>query len=284
MTTGDSIDLDAYLARIGYTGETEPTLAVLTALVMHHTTSIAFENIETVARRPPPLDLASLQRKMVRQSRGGYCFEQNTLFLGVLLALGFRVTGLAARVRRGFPPGFVGPRTHMLLAVDLPEGPHVVDVGFGGLTPTAPLAFRMDVGQATPNESFRLVAHGDEFLLQAAIAGGWEDVYQFSRQAQMAIDYEMGNWFTATRPGGMFSENLIVTQPSPGERRTLLNRYFTRRRRHQPVERQVLRERQEYEQILRDEFGLVVTEGDMDAIMALMAKHDPDKLYDARFA
>lgn len=280
----DPIDLAAYLTRIGYMGETTPSLSVLADLVAHHTAAIAFENIETVARRPPPLDLASLQRKMVHQPRGGYCFEQNTLFQGALRAAGFQVTGLAARVRRGFPPGFVGPRTHMLLLVDLPEGPHVADVGFGGLTPTAPLAFRMDTQQTTPNETCRLVARDDEFLLQAEIAGGWEDVYQFTLQPQLPIDYEMGNWFTATRPTAMFSENLIVTRPIPGERRTLLNRYFTRRRQNTPAERRVLRTRDEYQQILRDEFGLAVTEDDMDAVMALMARHDPDRPYDARFA
>lgn len=278
------IDPHAYFARIGYAGETQPNLAVLRALVTHHTAAIAFENVETVARRPPLLDLNSLQRKMIQQARGGYCFEHGTLFLGVLRAMGFQVTGLAARVRRGMPPGMVGPRTHMLLLVDLPDGRHIADVGFGGLTPTAPLAFRMDEEQATPNETYRLVAHNAEFMLQAAIAGAWEDVYLFSLQPQLPIDYEMGNWFTATRPNSMFQDNLLVTRPAPGERRTLFNRHFSRRRQAAPVERRVLRAREDYRQILRDEFGLAVAEADLDAMMTVMAKHDPDQPYDGRFA
>lgn len=39
--------------------------------------------------------------KLVRGRRGGYCYEHNTLFTLALEALGFRVTGLAARVVLG---------------------------------------------------------------------------------------------------------------------------------------------------------------------------------------
>ena len=144
-------------------GRVPASLALLRELVAHHSAAIAFENIDPLARRVPPLDLASVQRKLVTQRRGGYCYEQNTLFQGALLALGFQVTGLMARVRRGVPPHIMTPRSHMLLLVDLPEGPHLADVGYGALTPTAPLRLRADLEQATPNEVFRLGLIGDEF-------------------------------------------------------------------------------------------------------------------------
>ena len=124
-------DLDAYFARIGHSGPRAVSLTLLRELVAHHSAAIAFENIDPLARRVPPLDLASVQRKLVTQRRGGYCYEQNTLFQGALLALGFQVTGLMARVRRGVPPHIMTPRSHMLLLVDLPEGPHLADVGYG---------------------------------------------------------------------------------------------------------------------------------------------------------
>jgi len=44
------------------------------------------------------LDAPSLQQKLVRAGRGGYCFEQNLLQSHVLNGLGFKVSGLAARV------------------------------------------------------------------------------------------------------------------------------------------------------------------------------------------
>ena len=270
-------DLDAYFARIGYPGPRAASLTLLRELVAHHSAAIAFENIDPLARRVPPLDLASVQRKLVTQRRGGYCYEQNTLFQGALLALGFQVTGLMARVRRGVPPHIMTPRSHMLLLVDLPEGPHLADVGYGALTPTAPLRLRADLEQVTPNEVFRLGLIGDEFTLQAGIAGGWEDVYRFGLLPQLPIDYEAINWYTATRPNALFAENLVVTRPTPGVRRTLFNRQFSVRREGAVVERQVLRTRDDYQRVLADEFGLMLSDADMEAVMALMAKHDPDR-------
>lgn len=62
---GDDLDLEAYLSRIGFDGERAPTVATLRALVAAHTTSIPFENFEAVLGRPVPLDLETLQDKLV---------------------------------------------------------------------------------------------------------------------------------------------------------------------------------------------------------------------------
>src|SRR5438552_5613549 len=128
--TATGFALDAYLARIGYTGPREPTPAVLEAVHLAHATHIPFENLDIQLGRPILLDLASLQAKLVHGRRGGYCFEQNTLFAAALEQLGFRVTRLAARVRIGATR--LSPRTHMTLKVDVDEGSWLADVGFGG--------------------------------------------------------------------------------------------------------------------------------------------------------
>jgi N-hydroxyarylamine O-acetyltransferase len=58
---------------------------------------------------------------VVRGGRGGYCFEQNPLLKNLLNALGYRVTGLAARVLWNAPEGAITPRGHMPLRVDKGE-------------------------------------------------------------------------------------------------------------------------------------------------------------------
>jgi N-hydroxyarylamine O-acetyltransferase len=124
-----ALDLPAYLRRIGYAGGLEPSRATLEALHLAHATAIPFENLDILLGRPIRLDLASLQAKLVRGGRGGYCFEQNLLFAAVLEHLGFALTRLAARVR--LRADRVNPRTHMTLAVAV-EGERVLaDVGFG---------------------------------------------------------------------------------------------------------------------------------------------------------
>ena len=90
---------------------------------------IPFENLDIQLGRPIRLDLESIQSKLVRGRRGGYCYEQNSLFAAVLERIGFRVTTLAARVRKG--ASRVLPRTHMLLSVDAADSPWLADVGFG---------------------------------------------------------------------------------------------------------------------------------------------------------
>src|SRR6185295_14851436 len=104
-------DLDGYLARIGYDGPRRASHETLTALHEAHEAAIPFENLDILLGHPISIELAALQLKLVGGRRGGYCFEQNTLFRAVLEALGFRVTSLAARVRGG---GVLRPRTHML--------------------------------------------------------------------------------------------------------------------------------------------------------------------------
>src|SRR5690606_9164296 len=104
-----------------------------------HALSIPFENLDVLAKRPPQLDLASLQRKLVTNRRGGYCFEVNALFAAVLRELGFDVTTLIGRVRWMSPEEVDTARSHMLMRVELPEGSYLADVGFGGLTMTGPI-------------------------------------------------------------------------------------------------------------------------------------------------
>src|SRR6266702_8874091 len=98
---GDALDIEAYLARIGFPGERGPTVATLRALQFAHTTSIPFENLDSVLGRPVPLDLESLQDKLVRRRRGGYCYENVGLFAAALERLGFGVTALQGRVLMG---------------------------------------------------------------------------------------------------------------------------------------------------------------------------------------
>src|SRR5689334_9048986 len=134
-----AIDLDAYFERIGYTGAGTPTLDTLRVILLRHTEAIAFENLDPLLRRRVRLDAASLERKLVRDGRGGYCFEHNLLLRHALEGIGFAVTGLAARVIWNAPEGALRPRTHMLLRVQVEGTPYLADVGFGGQTLTGPL-------------------------------------------------------------------------------------------------------------------------------------------------
>ena len=191
-----------------------PTLATLQAIHARQPAAIPFEGLDPFLRRPVPLDLASLQTKLVSQRRGGYCFELNILMGAALEALGFSVTSLAGRVRWMAPADRPhSPRTHTLLRVDLEKGAYLADVGFGGHLLAGPIRLERDVEQTTPASVVRLVGTGETYMLQALLPKGWQDMYLFTLEPQHAIDYEVANWFTSTNPGSRFHASLLAERP-----------------------------------------------------------------------
>ena len=269
MTLGND-DLAAYLGRIGQAGPREPNLAALRAIVAGHAANIPFENIDVLLGRGVRLDPAALIDKLVRRRRGGYCFEHNTLLWAALGALGFAAEGLAARVVWLRPEGSIGPRTHMLLRVTLPEGAFLADVGFGGLTLTAPLSFASEAEQQTPHEPHRLVPRGDDLELQALLDDAWVPLYRLSPQAQLPIDYEVANWFTSTHPEGLFTNNLMCARPDPDCRYALLNDRLTIRRRRRPAERRRLAGSGELAAVLERDFRLATPPDEAARLWARM--------------
>lgn len=173
--TDMTLDLDGYFERIDYHGAAEPTLGVLQDLITAHTRTIPFENLDPLLGVPiDDLSPEALTDKLVRRLRGGYCYEQNGLMGYVLEELGFGVRRLGARVVWTLAPDApIGSQTHTLLAVTLPDGqqPYLVDVGFGGQTPTSPIRLETGTAQQTTLEPYRLQDRGDGLVLQALIRG-----------------------------------------------------------------------------------------------------------------
>lgn len=204
------IDLDAYLNRIGYSGQRSSTLDTLEAIHALHPAAIPFENLNPLLGWPVRLDAESLAEKMILGGRGGWCFEHNTLFRHALEALGYSVTSLAARVLWNAPVGNpIGPRSHMLLLVDLRGLPYLADVGFGGNVLTAPLRLEPGLVQPTPHEPHRLLAFENGFILEALIDGQWSPLYRFTLEPQFPSDYEVSNWYLCQHPSSFFLSTLI---------------------------------------------------------------------------
>ena len=249
----DVIDLEAYLRRIGYSGSLQPVTAVLEAIHLAHATHITFENLDILLGRPIALDLASLQAKLVTGGRGGYCFEQNLLFSAVLQRLGFTVTQLAARVI--YPSGRKLPRTHILLRVDVADATWLADVGFGleGLLLPVPFVSGREARQF--GWTYRAVEANGEWTLQSLRDGAWTDLYAFSLEPQLAVDFESANHYTATHPDSRFVRTLTVQLPTPEVRYRLRNRELVLDR-GGTVTRRELADDDELLSVLAEVFGL----------------------------
>ncbi len=235
------MDLDAYFRRIHHpqTPGTRPppTLATLQMMVNGHVHTIPFENLDVLLGRGVSLDPDAVDQKLIHDRRGGYCFEQNTLMLRVLLALGFDARPISARVRIGRPADYTPARTHVFIRVEIRGQTWFADVGVGGLSPTSILRFNLDEEQLTPHETRRVIRAPDanglpRYMHQALLGpvGGqtWDDVCEFTLEEMPAIDREVGNWYTSAHPQSHFRNRLIVARAGPdGSRLTLLNNELT---------------------------------------------------------
>jgi len=255
------LNLDAYLQRIGWRGPApRADLASLRQLAALHAAAVPFENLSPWLGLPVVLTPQALQHKLVEQRRGGYCFEQNGLFRGVLERLGFPVVGLAARVLWGLPEPVPTPRTHRLLQVNVAGDPWLVDVGFGGLTLTGALRLQANVEQDTAHERFRLLHLPEDWLgewhQQAWLNGAWRTTYRFSLQPQHAWDDELANHYTATHPTSRFVNHLTVARALPDRRLTLLDRDLRIHRLSGATEHRVIADASTLVKVLSDDFGL----------------------------
>lgn len=269
-----SIDLTAYFERIGFGGPARPapTLDTLRALHLLHPQAIPFENLDVLLGRPVRLDLESIQHKLVTSRRGGYCYEHNLLFRSVLTTLGFRVRGFAGRVLWGRDAPDMPARTHMLLLVDADEGTFLADVGFGGMTLSAPLALQTGLEQITPHGAFRLDDAGGEpsaFILKALVNGAWTNVYRFDLDPQYDADYDMANHFVSTYPQSIFLHNLLAARLAPGKRFGLLNRRFSVHDEHEGSTHRELGDVPALRRVLETELGIRLPDNaDLDAALA----------------
>lgn len=220
------LDLSAYFHRIGLPSTADelpaPDLATLARIVLGHAQSITWENLDKLTGRDVRLDLDSLTAKLVHGRRGGGCYELNLLLHAVLDALGYTTTYLIGRTLWALADDAPMPRrAHMLLRVDLPEGPYIVDVGFGVMTLTGVLALEPEVEQATPHEPFRLVPDGPAYVMEARLRGKWSPLYRFDLAETFFADYAAANWYNAHHPESQFVNGLMIGRPDTDRRYTL---------------------------------------------------------------
>ncbi|XP_035690685.1 arylamine N-acetyltransferase, pineal gland isozyme NAT-10-like [Branchiostoma floridae] len=208
------MDVRQYLSRIGYHGDTSPTLDTLRVHQAHMLT-VPFENLSIHCGEEIVLDLQLLYNKIVVKRRGGFCYENNGLFSWLLGQLGFNVKTLSAQVNN--PEGFTPEKAHLINVVCIDGESWVTDVGFGCLFRT-PIRLVPDREHPDVTGTYRLQQEGDTWFLQRksktqldadnyeAAPGGiqkddmvesgeWVVLYKFTLQEHKLQDFsEMCSW------------------------------------------------------------------------------------------
>ncbi len=210
------LDLDAYLNRIGCR---RPAIGDVHRAQL---IAIPFENLDPQRGVPVSLAPEDLERKLVSERRGGYCFELNLLLRAALEALGADVELMLARVRAGSNAGAVRPRSHLVLRVRGEGGTWLADVGFGRGGLIEPVPFGVGGPYEQSGWRYRVVEDGPELVLQARDGNEWADMYGFLPEPAPFVDLETSNWYTSTHPRSPFVTGLIVCAHRPDGRRLFL--------------------------------------------------------------
>lgn len=256
MAKYDDMNTAAYLKRISYSGSLEPTAETLRNLQVAHLLTVPFENLSIHAGEPIVLEENALFAKIVDRRRGGFCYEANGLFAALLRALGFEVAMLAAGVAKsegGFGPQF----DHMALLVTLADR-WLVDVGFGDSF-LEPLLLDSREEQVQGTWSFRIVDDNDHLIVMRRNQGGdWEPQYRFTLQPYEFADYEETSHFHQTSPDSHFTKGRICSRATEDGRISLSEMRLITTTSAQQREEQTLKDQEEYDRVLRDQFGIVM--------------------------
>ncbi|OIJ69479.1 arylamine N-acetyltransferase family protein [Streptomyces mangrovisoli] len=232
----NSAQADAYLRRLGAARPVRPTSEALRELHLRHLRSVPFENLSVHLGEEVVLDEERLLEKVVGAERGGFCYELNGSFGALLVALGYDVTLLAARVHGA--EGRLGiPYDHLALRVRTVDGGDwLADVGFGTHS-HFPLAFGERGEQKDPGGVFQVQAAGPDAAGARGGAAGDADLevlrdgepaYRLEVRPRVLGDFVAGAWWHSTSPASHFTRSLVCSRITPdGGRITLSGRNLT---------------------------------------------------------
>lgn len=204
-------DRDAYLQRLNYTGKITPSVEALKALHHAQLYTIPFENFDIQLERSIDLDPETVFNKLIRNKRGGYCYELNGLFLMSLKEFGFDARALLGRVHvTGAPSG----RGHQIELVTIQGKQYIADVGFGGETPRVPIALELNHPTTHDGQTVRLVDSQDfGIMLQTFKDEKWKDLYSFELSHVFQADIDYGNHYNSTHPSSLFVFARVAALP-----------------------------------------------------------------------
>ncbi|AEF85931.1 N-acetyltransferase superfamily [Treponema primitia ZAS-2] len=264
-------DLDMALARIGLrrSDVSSPGLENLRTLMDSCLMTVPFENLDIYDyKRQIDFCLPHLFEKFVINRRGGYCYESNGFFMGILEALGYTCSACQARIL--FGGNIMTPVAHRITIVTLGNTRYLCDVGFGGAGCAEGPVNLDDPGiQEIGGHQFSIRRHegdilGDMTLVthtpreaSSGVPEGESGFYTFYTRPQSPLEFIALNNSMATNPVSMFSLNRVVRMRTPTGTLVIDNKIFRKTVNSEVVEEEITTNKRLYE-ILTGEFKMIV--------------------------
>jgi N-hydroxyarylamine O-acetyltransferase len=248
------LELSAYLRRIRFDGSVRSDLATLRAIHRAHQYAIPFENLDVLLRRPVVLDVEANYDKIVRQRRGGWCYELNGVMGWALKEIGFEVMRMSAGVMR-VRAGDAVLGNHLCLLVCLDQR-YLVDVGFGGSL-VEPLPLSASEREDRPYR-LGLSELDDNYWRFAEMAPGDGDAFSFDFRVAPADEALLARkcQFLQTDPASPFVQNLVVQRRAAADTHLSLRGRVLAAIHATGVDKKLLNSADELVATLRDSFDL----------------------------
>ena len=252
-----SSSLQSYLSDLGLVVPEQPNIEFVKALQERHVARYSFNSLAVVLGEEISLDLEGISQKIVTRGLGGYCFEHNKLTFELLKALGYDVQLTLARVLNNNFEREAG-RTHRVTLLTLEGVSYLVDTGFGGNGPVAPLRLDSNTQQVAGLDRYRLLAKGKgEYYLQVVKGDDYFTLYRFDNAAYTDADCELGHFYSHKNSNAVFLKNLMVTLKKKDQTVALVNAEFIIRDR-QGERKQLVESPESLGNILNSEFCIVL--------------------------
>jgi N-hydroxyarylamine O-acetyltransferase len=255
-------DLDMALGRIGLRREEVASLSAenLRKLMNAYALSVPFENLDIYDyKRQIDFCLSHLFEKIVINRRGGYCYEMNSFFMGILEALGYSCAAASARILAGRT--VITPVAHRTTIVTLENQRYLCDVGFGGAgAPEGPVSFEGGVQEIAGGFFSIRRQEGEVFGDMALVRHtpeGESDFYMFYTRPHSPLEFIALNHAMYTNPAAMFSLNRVVRLRTPEGAKVIDNKIFRQIINGQVIEEEIATGKRLYE-ILTGEFNMIV--------------------------
>ena len=262
------MEIGGYLKRIGYRGPREPTVETLRQLHRAHMLTVPFENLDIPLGHPIILSLPLIYEKVVRNRRGGFCYELNGLFGWLLKQIGFRVVMLSARVFDTGQPG--AEFDHLVLMIEIEEI-FIADVGFGDSF-LEPLRLETKEENVQHGSSYRLTDSDSERVLQRRRDFDWEPQYVFSLTPRRLSEFTDKCQRQQTSSESIFTQKTVCSLATLDGRITLSNNSLITTAGKLHKEQEVVGET-DYRVLLKTHFGIDL--GNAARVDSLMAPASP---------
>jgi len=256
-------DIGMALERIGLDpkGDYSPSVENLRKLMWAHITHVPYENLDIYDyKRRIDFALPHLFEKFVINRRGGYCYEINGFFMGILEALGYDCYPLSGRLLFGKEvAGMMGHRTTI---VTIGSEQYLCDVGYGAGCAEGPVSLNEPGIQDIMGYKFSIRHHdgdfyGDMTLVKHLEDGTESDFYTVYKRPHTLLDFIGPNYYTSTSPDSPFLKKRIVRLRTETGSIVIDDKTFRRKVGKEVYEEEITTNKRLYE-ILTQEFNMIV--------------------------